>query len=271
METVAEKIKLVGKGNFDTKLDEYPIEELQNISATFNEMTDYIERLVKEVYETQLIAQQSQIQYLQAQMNPHFLFNVLSMIEMKAALNQDKEVQDMLYKLSRLYQGKIFRKNEYFIYLEEEMEIVDFYLSIQNSRFGEKITYSIFYEGEKEAYAQLMVPRLSIEPLVENAVCHGLEPKGEKGHISISIFRRENSVEIFIEDNGVGFEAEKLAEKKENKNHSNVGLWNTNKMIHNLCGEEYGLEINSRVGEGTVVKVLLPIRNGEDYVEGNGR
>ena len=271
LEIVAEKIKLVGKGNFDTKLDEYPIEELQNISATFNEMTDYIERLVKEVYETQLIAQQSQIQYLQAQMNPHFLFNVLSMIEMKAALNQDKEVQDMLYKLSRLYQGKIFRKNEYFIYLEEEMEIVDFYLSIQNSRFGEKITYSIFYEGEKEAYAQLMVPRLSIEPLVENAVCHGLEPKGEKGHISISIFRRENSVEIFIEDNGVGFEAEKLAEKKENKNHSNVGLWNTNKMIHNLCGEEYGLEINSRVGEGTVVKVLLPIRNGEDYVEGNGR
>ena len=80
-------------------------------------MTNYIERLVKEVYETQLIAKQSQIQYLQAQMDPHFLFNVLSMIMMKAAINQDKEVQDMLYKLSGLYQGKIFRKNEKFRYL----------------------------------------------------------------------------------------------------------------------------------------------------------
>jgi len=244
---------------------------VQNISDTFNEMTDYIERLVKEVYETQLIAQQSQIRYLQAQMNPHFLFNVLSMIEMRAALNEDKEVQDMLYKLSRLYQGKIFRKNEHFIYLEEEMEIVDFYLSIQNNRFGEKITYSIYYDGNKKIYEKMMVPRLSIEPLVENAVCHGLEPKREKGHISISISCKEHNLSVLIEDNGVGFELEKIAEKKDDKNHSNVGLWNTNKMIHNLCGEQYGLEINSRVGEGTVVKVLLPIRNGEDYVEGNGR
>lgn len=271
LENVAEKIKLVGKGNFDTKLEEYPIEEVQNISDTFNEMTDYVERLVKEVYETQLIAQQSQIRYLQAQMNPHFLFNVLSMIEMRAALNKDEEVRDMLYKLSRLYQGKIFRKNEHFIYLEEEMEIVDFYLSIQNNRFGEKITYSINYEGNKKLYEKMMVPRLSIEPLVENAVCHGLEPKEEKGHIFISISCKDNNLEVLIEDNGVGFETEKLAEKKEDKNHSNVGLWNTNKMIHNLCGEQYGLEINSRVGEGTVVRVLLPIRNGEDYVEGNGR
>lgn len=271
LEIVAEKIKLVGKGNFDTKLDAYPIEELQNISDTFNEMTDYVEHLVKEVYETQLIAQQSQIRYLQAQMNPHFLFNVLSMIEMRAALNQDKEVQEMLYKLSRLYQGKIFRENEYFILLEDEIEIVDFYLSIQSKRFGEKITYAIFYEGDKAIYEKMMVPRLSIEPLVENAVCHGLEPKKEKGHISIKISRKEEYLQVLVEDDGVGFVLEKISEKKDDKSHSNVGLWNTNKMIRNLCGEPYGLEIKSKVGEGTRVKVLLPIRNGEEDVESSGR
>lgn len=270
LEIVAEKIDLVGKGNFDTKLGEYSIEELQNISNTFNEMTDYIERLVKEVYETQLVAQQSQIKYLQSQMNPHFLFNVLSMIEMRAALNDDKEVQDMLYKLSKLYQGKIFRKNEYFISLEEEMEIVDFYLSIQNNRFGEKITYSIFYEGEKEVYKNVMVPRLSIEPIVENAVFHGLEPKNGKGHISVNISCINDCLEIYIEDDGVGFDLEKITEKKTGKDHSNVGLWNTNKMIQNLCGDAYGLNIESKIGEGTVVKVVLPVRNGEGYVEGNG-
>ena len=269
LETVAEKIKLVGKGNFDTKLDEYRVEELQNISNTFNEMTDYIERLVKEVYETQLIAQQSQIQYLQAQMDPHFLFNVLSMIEMKAAMNQDKEVQEMLYKLSNIYQGKIFRKNEHFIHLEDEMEIVDFYLSLQNSRFGEKIEYSISYEGGKDKYQKLMVPRLSIEPIVENAVCHGLEPKDEKGHIWVNISQDNTTLKIHIEDNGVGFDSEKIVEKSEDKNHSHVGLWNTNKMIHNLCGMEYGLEITSEIGKGTIVCVLLPVRNGENYVEGN--
>ena len=269
LETVAEKIKLVGEGNFDAKLDEYRVEELQNISHTFNEMTDYIERLVKEVYETQLIAQQSQIQYLQAQIDPHFLFNVLSMIEMRAAMNQDKEVQEMLYKLANIYQGKIFRKDEHFIHLEEEMEIVDFYLSLQNSRFGEKIEYSISYEGGKEKYQKLLVPRLSIEPIVENAVCHGLEPKDEKGHIWVKFSLDENLLNIQIEDNGVGFDSGKIVVKNEDSNHSHVGLWNTNKMIHNLCGKEYGLDIMSEIGKGTVVKIQLPVRNGETYVESN--
>lgn len=271
LETVAEKIKLVGKGNFDTKLDNYEVEELQNISSTFNEMTDYIERLVKEVYETQLIAKQSQIQYLQSQMDPHFLFNVLSMIEMRAAMNKDKDVQEMLYRLAKLYQGKIFRRNEHFIPLKDEMEIVEFYLSLQNNRFGEKIEYSIFYDGDRQQYQQLTVPRLSIEPIVENAVCHGLEPKEEKGYIRVRVSREKTVLKICVEDNGVGFDSKKLVEKREDKNHSHVGLWNTNKMIHNLCGKEYGLTIESEKGKGTVVNILLPVRNGEDYVEGNDR
>lgn len=263
LETVADKIRQVGKGNFDTRLGEYEAEELQHISTTFNEMTEYIRRLVKEVYETQLTAQEAQIQYLQAQMNPHFLFNVLSMIEMKAAFNQDREVQDMLYKLSRLYQGKIFRRNEYFIRLEEEMEIVEFYLSIQNSRFGEKITYSIEYTGRNENYGRYLVPRLCIEPVVENAVSHGLEPKEGNGHIFIEISDFEECLFIYIEDNGVGFDP-KMQEQREDRSHSHVGLWNTDKMIHNLCGEEYGLQISSRPGIGTIVRVKLPVKYGDD-------
>jgi len=269
LETVAEKIQLVGKGNFDTKLSEYRVEELQNISDTFNEMTDYIDKLVKEVYETQLIAKQSQIQYLQAQMNPHFLFNVLSMIEMRAAVNEDMEVQQMIYKLSKLYQGRIFRKDEHFIYLEEEMEIVDFYLSLQNGRFGDKITYSINYDGNPDDYRKCLVPRLSIEPIVENAVCHGLEPKDENGHISVKVSRNEEILSICIEDNGVGFDPNLVVENREDKTHSHVGLWNTNKMIHNLCGEEYGLNVESQIGRGTKAIVTLPVKFGGDYVESN--
>ena len=120
-----------------------------------------------------------------------------------------------------------------------------------------------------ERYQNLMVPRLSIEPIVENAVCHGLEPKDGKGHIGVRVSKNEGILRIRIEDNGVGFDSGKIVEKSEDKNHSHVGLWNTNKMIHNLCGKEYGLQITSEIGKGTLVVILLPVRNGENYVEGN--
>lgn len=270
LETIAEKIKLVGKGNFDTKLGEYRAEELNNISEKFNEMTGYINMLVTEVYETQLIATQAQIKYLQAQMNPHFLFNVLSMIEMKAAVNGDREVREMLFKLSKLYQGKIFRKDQHFIRLEEEMEIVDFYLSLQNSRFGDKITYSIEYEGEQEDYRQFLVPRLSIEPSVENAVCHGLEPKEGNGHIHIRVaIQDKKELSISIRDNGVGFETSSLSYHREDIGHSHVGIYNTDRMIKNLCGEAFGLSIFSSPGEGTQVLIKLPAKTQEEEKEGS--
>ena len=267
LKIVAEKIKQVGKGDFSTKLDEYQVEELRDISETFNDMTDYINHLIREVYETQLIAKQSQIQYLQAQMNPHFLFNVLSMIGMKAAMNGDMEVRELIYKLSKLYQGKIFRRNEPVISLLEEIEIADFYLSIQNSRFGDKITYDITYEGGKEKYKKMMVPRLSIEPIVENAVCHGLEPKQGNGHIKLRIYTEDEILKIIIIDDGIGFDLKTVTENKEGEHHTHVGIWNTNKMIHNLYGQEYGLKIESKPGEGTTVIVTLPVRKEEDYVE----
>ena len=259
LKTIVKKIKQVGGGDFKTKLGEYRVEELKNISETFNDMTDYINRLIVEVYENQLIAKQSELQYVQAQMNPHFLYNVLSMIGMKAAINNDKDVQELIYKLSKLYQGKIFRKNEPVILLSEEMEIIDFYLYIQNSRFGDKITYSINYEGRKENYGNMSVPRLSIEPIVENAVCHGLEPKDGNGHISVNISKKTGVLRIIVADDGIGFDAEEVKKESKDKGHTQVGLLNTDKMIKNLYGEEYGIRLDSRRGIGTEVTIILPI------------
>lgn len=264
LKTIAKKIKQVGGGDFKTKLEDYRIEELKNISETFNDMTDYINKLIVEVYENQLIAKQSELQYVQAQMNPHFLYNVLSMIGMKAALNNDKEVQELIYKLSKLYQGKIFRKNEPVILLSEEMEIIDFYLSIQNSRFGDKITYSIEYEEGKEFYSNLYVPRLSIEPIVENAVCHGLEPKNGDGHISVNIGENAGNLMITVIDDGIGFDADAVEKESNYKGHTHVGLLNTDRMIKNLYGEEFGINIKSKSGVGTKVTITLPICKEED-------
>ena len=120
-----------------------------------------------------------------------------------------------------------------------------------------------------EKYQKCLVPRLSIEPVVENAVCHGLEPKDENGHIQIIVSETGETLRVSIEDDGVGFDPNLVVESKEDKDHSHVGLWNTNKMIHNLCGEEYGLEIESKIGIGTNVCVVLPIKFGGKYVESN--
>jgi len=165
----------------------------------------------------------------------------------------------LIYKLSKLYQGKIFRKNEPVILLSEEMEIIDFYLSIQNSRFGDKITYSINYEGGKENYGSMSVPRLSIEPIVENAVCHGLEPKDGNGHISVNISKKTGVLRIIVADDGIGFDAEEVKKESKDKGHTQVGLLNTDKMIKNLYGEEYGIRLDSRRGIGTEVTIILPI------------
>ena len=261
--TIAEKIQRVREGDFRTKLGDYSAGELQQISTTFNDMTEHINRLINRVYETQLLNQQAQIKYLQAQMDPHFLFNVLSMIELKAATNGDAEVKQKISMLSKLLQGKIFRKNEIEIPLSEEMEIVEFYLNLQNSRFGDKITYDVNYDGVEEDPARLMVPRLSIEPVVENAVAHGLEPKEGDGHIDVRVCL-DTALTVVVTDNGVGFDATLVGskkgdgEKKEEGAHSGVGLMNTDHMIKNLYGEEYGVTIESEIGRGTTVTVRLP-------------
>lgn len=226
-------------------------------------------RILRSVYETKLTAQQSQIRYLQSQINPHFLFNVLSMIEMKAALQKDHEVQKMIHQLSGFYQGKIFRKNQNYIYLKEEMELISYYLSLQSARFGEKITYEIFYDGERARYDDLCVPRLSIQPMVENAVCHGLEPKAENGFLHISLYRQEAVLMVLVEDDGVGFCKGSVDDRENKKEHSHVGLWNTDRMIRSLCGEMYGITVESEPGKGTKVCILLPLKEGEEDVESN--
>ena len=144
------------------------------------------------------------------------------------------------------------------------MEIIDFYLSIQNSRFGDKITYSIEYEEGKEFYSNLYVPRLSIEPIVENAVCHGLEPKNGDGHISVNIGENAGNLMITVIDDGIGFDADAVEKESNYKGHTHVGLLNTDRMIKNLYGEEFGINIKSKSGVGTKVTITLPICKEED-------
>lgn len=255
MSQIVEKLNQFGAGNLETRIEEYDIMELQQINDSFNSMATKIEQLIKEIYETKLIAQEMKMQYLQAQINPHFFFNVLSAIAIRLKMNQEEELYQMVNAFAGLMQGKLFRKNEIEIQVEKEIEIVGFYLYLQGERYKDIITYEIIWESEelKKCY----IPRLSIEPLVENAVIHGLEPKGEEGFISVRIRRDMDIVEVTVIDDGVGFDTEEYMNTEDERN-PRVGILNIRRLIHNLYGKEYDLTYKSAPGKGTTVILRIP-------------
>ncbi|MDD3361291.1 MAG: sensor histidine kinase [Hespellia sp.] len=270
LKEVAQSIRVFGDGTFDVTVQDYEIQEFHEISVVFNDMTARINHLVTQVYEKQLLASQAQIKYLQSQMDPHFQFNILSMLAIKSKMGESEEVYQGLVAFSKLMQGKIFRDKELRIPLSEEMELVEFYLYLQNSRFQDKIQYQIGYGDE--TVKQDMIPRLTIEPLVENAVSHGLEPKSGAGKISVNIFEQDGTLRIVIEDDGVGFDENetKKIEAESEKQHTHTGISNTNRLIHTLYGDGYGIHVEGRKGIGTRVEVILPIEKGEQtHVENN--
>lgn len=259
---MTEEIRSFGQKDFDGRMGDFPIQEFHDISVVFNEMADRIKYLVTQVYEKQLLATQSQVKFLQAQINPHFQFNILVMLSLKAKIAGNEELYQCLTAFSKLIQGKIFRGKEIKIPLSDEIELVNFYLFLQNSRFQDKISYEIRY-GSEEVKEDL-IPRLLIEPLVENAVSHGLEPKEGDGYIRIDIYEQEDRLNIVVEDNGVGFEGTDTevrgAERKpEESGHTHTGLVNTERLLRILYGGDYGLKITGKKGEGTRVEIELPV------------
>lgn len=299
-----DSIRAFGKQDFDAKMEDFPIREFHDIGVVFNEMTGRISYLIRQVYEKQLLAAQSQMKYLQAQINPHFQFNILSMLSLKAKMAGNEEVYEGLQAFSKLMQGKIFRKKEIKIKVFEELEIVRFYLYLQKSRYQDKISYEITLEDDK--INQDLIPRLLIEPFVENAVSHGLEPKRGTGTVKVHLFERDEEtgvaagendggsnsmpmLHICIEDDGIGFDIDKAEQEDAKKGmgkegrqaedvgtgnagaeHTHTGIENTRRMLQILYGKHHDLKLSGGKGKGTKIEIVLPVERGGDYVEDNG-
>lgn len=271
-----ESIRAFGGQNFSVRMGEFSIREFHDIGLVFNEMADKIEHLISQVYEKQLLAANAQTKYLQSQINPHFQFNILAMLSLKAKMAGNEEVYEGLRAFSKLTQGKIFREKEIKIKISEELEIVRFYLYLQKSRYQEKLSYEI--EVENEQINQNLIPRLLIEPLVENAVSHGLEPKRGSGKVIVRLFEKEDSGQckfhVRVEDDGIGFDMEQMTSLSEENDfiakeieHTHTGLENTKRMLRILYGDRQEFYIKSIKGQGTKIEIILPVERGEQYVE----
>lgn len=261
-----QSIQAFGKPDLNARMEDSSIQEFHDMGIVFNEMADRIEYLIIQVYEKEIVAARSQVKFLQSQMNPHFQFNILAMLSLKAKMAGNEEVYDGLNAFSKLMQGKIFREKEIKIKVKEELEIVQFYLYLQKSRYQDKLSYEVKMEDEK--IGEDLIPRLLIEPLVENAVSHGLEPKREKGNLQVLLYERD-MLYIWVKDDGVGI-GQNQAKTDENEGkiaHTHVGWENTKKMLRILYGDHYKFQVWSEPGKGTEIEIAVPIERGGKYVE----
>lgn len=269
-------IQAFGKQELNARIEDSSIQEFHDIGTVFNEMADRIEYLITEVYEKQLIATQSKVKYLQSQINPHFQFNILAMLSLKAKMAGNEELYQSLNAFSKLMQGKIFREKEIKIKVKEELDIVKFYLLLQKERYQKKLSYDIYVEDDR--IYEDMIPRLLIEPLVENAVSHGLEPQKEKGSIVVRLYEefiekenRSSMLHICVEDNGVGMGEKEIEVNTQDEpykvEHTHTGFENAKRMLQILYGDNYEFKIWSEKGKGTKIEIIIPVERGINYVE----
>lgn len=257
-EKMTAEISAFGQDDLSVRMQDFPVDEFHQISVAFNKMAERIDYLITQVYEKQFLATQSQVKFLQAQINPHFQYNILAMLSLNAKKAGNEELYTYLRAFSKLIQGKIFRDKEIKIPLSSEMELVNFYLLLQKGRFQEKLAYTISYGDD--ALHDCLIPKLLIEPLVENAVSHGLEPKSGPGRIDIRIFEEAGGLHIVVEDDGVGFDQADFVRTQDSQAaHTRTGLANARRLLNILYRQSFSMTVAGEKDKGTRVEIVLPL------------
>lgn len=198
----------------------------------------------------------ARLEALQAQIRPHFLFNVLNTIIMFSRTDVEKS-RELLITLAQFFRRSLSRRGD-FITLQDEIEYINTYLSLEKARFGEKLQVQMTIDPRLMG---VQVPILTIQPLVENGVVHGLASKEEGGLMAIRAHRVRDELHVIILDNGVGMDKERIRRVFEEGfgNNMGLGLTNVNDRLVSLYGEQYRLQIRSRPGRGTVIRVRMPV------------
>ncbi|MGI6113912.1 MAG: histidine kinase [Mahellales bacterium] len=255
---------MVQDGRFDINIDVRGDDEVEHLSKTFNIMVARIRQLMKQIVTEQEAKRKNEFAALQAQINPHFLYNTLDSVVWMAENGEDEGVITMVTSLARLFRISISRGNT-IIPLWQELEHAKNYLIIQKMRYKNKFDYEIYAQQE---VLECQTLKLVLQPLIENAIYHGIEPMADKGMIEVSAAAVGQRLLLRVKDNGVGMDDGTLKGlldgRVEGKTHSGMGIKNVHDRIQLYFGREFGLDIESVEEEGTTVKVWLPI----DWKEG---
>lgn len=259
LQTLSSHMRAIEAGDFTNRVEINSNDEIGQLGRRYNHMADSIENLIEQVYKMEISQKQAEIEYLKMQINPHFLYNTLDTISWMARMEDKDDIAQVTTALAELLRATI--KQNSFITVREELKSVRNYVFIQEYRFGDKIRVCYDIDGTVRDY---VIPNFILQPLVENAIIHGLEPKLTWGKLTIGSYIEGDHLHFRVTDDGIGMNAqavEKLYEEclcQDSKN--SIGIKNVYLRLHNYYGEDSTFVINSREGEGTTVAFSIAIK-----------
>lgn len=265
---LSEATKQAGSGDFAVRAQEDSDDELAVLNTSFNQMLEKIGQLVEDIRIEQMNLRQAELKLLQAQINPHFLYNTLDSIIWLAEAGEKDQVVQVVSALSDFFRTTLSKGRDY-ITLQEEATHIRSYLQIQRIRYRDILEYDIRIPQELMQYPIL---KLTLQPLVENALYHGIKNKRGVGHITVTGRSEEEKLIFCVRDDGIGMSSTQLdhvramvrGERQDSEVSSGFGLFNVNQRLQLNYGAEYGLDIDSVYEEGTLATVVIPVMENKN-------
>lgn len=251
-------------GDFNVSIEETRSDEYGYLYTSFNEMVGKIKTLFTELYEEKLLKKEAELKLLQSKINPHFIYNIFDNMNWLIQLERYGELENLVDAVVRYYKTTLNFGKDY-ISVRNTLEQLKSYSGIQMIRFKNRFTTEFDFDKE---ILEMTIPNLMLQPLLENAICHGIEPKVGTSSIVVSGKKIGEIVRFAIEDNGVGINSERLKDINDKLNSEGMlgteyfALVNLNKRIKLAYGENYGISIFSQEGTGTCIVIKIPFETG---------
>ncbi len=254
---LTKSVEKMKDGVFGERIEDGGRDEIGILAEVFSDMSFMVKHLIKDIYEKELIRKAAELNLLQEQINPHFLYNVLSSISSMAMRSGNAEIMDMVEHLALFYRISL-NKGKNILSVREEVNLLENYLQLQKVRFGEAI--QVDYDLDEELM-DCRIIKLILQPLVENAIHHAMKDETAILHIGITLRREQDHMLFIITDDGVGMEAETVEEINTEIRNAvrGFGLKNVSIRIQLQYGQAYGVKVYSKEGEGTQIYIKLPI------------
>lgn len=258
---ITEVTNKVAAGDLTVRSEVFDGQEASMLSTSLNAMIDKINELLSQVTTEQIRLRKAEFELLQSQINPHFLYNTLDAIVWLAESGEKEKVVSTVSSLSNFFRASLNQGKD-IVTIKEDIGHVRSYLEIQQVRYQDILDYEIDIPDEIE---MSLIPKITIQPLVENALYHGIKNKRGKGKISITGEKRDGCAYIYVKDNGQGITEDRLKVVLNNINNrsesekNTYGLYNVNERIRLDFGDEYGINIDSEYGNGTTLSIKLPL------------
>lgn len=270
----------VQRGNLSVQVKVDTKDEMEYISDGFNKMVQDLQTYIDQVYVAQICQKEAELNALKMQIQPHYLYNTLDVIRMTALDHDDEETAELLESLAYQLRYVLGEQNEK-AQIREEIKMLQEYFVIMKARYQGRISMTVSVSDED---ASLLVPKMLFQPIIENAIRHGLRQKKGKGTVAIQVERQGDELQVVIMDDGVGMSEERVQKMQEALDNPkagqadksgwlSVGMKNVYDRIKLNCGKQYGYVIHSVEGMGTIVTFHLPVwKEGDENVESsNGR